>query len=104
MKTPRINLEIKRLKQAIDKKLSSLIFCQNVIYFVMIYVLKYEDNMTEGKVKSKKIVTGDKWKVIASFYLLKKLKPNDFVPLLHMSRKAIKEVETDKIMAQSYVV
>ena len=57
----------------------------------------------QGEVKYKKIGTGEKYKVYASVPLLKILKENDCVPLLHMSLNNIKDVETDKMVTQFHV-
>ena len=64
----------------------------------MSYILQYDENMTKGKGNNKKIVAGDKCKVNASVPLLNFLKENGCDPLLHMSHKKIKTVETDKII------
>ena len=85
------------------KTLKAINFHSEVIYFVMNYILQYDDNMTKGKVKNKNIFDGDKWKVNASFPLLRLLKEGNRFPLLHMSCKTIKEVETYKIIHQFYV-
>ena len=53
--------------------------------------------------ENKKIVGGYKLKVIISVPLLRLLKENNRVTLLHMSRKTIKEIEADKIILQFYV-
>ena len=66
-------------------------------------ILQYDDDMTKEKGQNKKIVSGDKWKVNASVTILISLKSKYRVPLLHMSRKTIKEVETDKIIPQYHV-
>ena len=59
--------------------------------------------MTKGKGKNKSIFIGDKFRVDASVPLLKLLKENYRVSLLHMSINKMKEVEIDKIIPQSYV-
>ena len=66
----------------------------------MNYIFQYDDNMTKGKVKNKNIVAVYKWEANDSFPLIKLPKAKNCVSLLHMSRKMIKEVETNNIFSQ----
>ena len=50
--------------------------------------------------ENKKDVAVDKWKFNSSLTLLKLFKRIYSIPLLHISRKTIREVETDKKIPQ----
>ena len=74
-----------------------------MINFVKKYISQYDDNKTKEKDTDRNIETRDKYKVDFSFPILKLLKENDRAPLLHISRKNIKYVETDKMIHQFHV-
>ena len=64
----------------------------------MNYISQYDDNMTKDKYKYNKIDTRYKWKMNASFPLLKLFKANYHVTVFNMSFKTIKNVETYKMI------
>ena len=74
-----------------------------MIHFVMNNIPQYDDKMIKEKGKDKNIITWVKWNGCASVTILKLLRENDCVPLLHMIRKNIIYFDTDKMVTQFIV-
>ena len=96
----KLNQSIRRLQKSVSciPKFSFIgdSFCDKLFS-------QYDDKMTKEKDKQKNIETGDKWRIDASVTLLKLLKANDRVPLLHMIHKNIKDAKTHNMITQFHV-
>ena len=98
-----LNLNIMKIETSNFMKIFILNFHSKVVHFVMNYISQYYDNVTKEKEKYNNIESGDKWKVNSTLPILKSLKPNDCVTLLHMILRKIKLAETDNTISQFHV-